>query len=174
MSTIFDLLQKGRLKAVILGLLDEEIPERGLFGTSRLFTFLEKDLPSIPSRDVTLSAEEQLANLFGRYLTNRPLILRSPISPLRHLRNAIWEFKTLDVRVFGWFVAKDAMVIDAGCDVKRLKSGALNYNGFIVQTEYVRKQLGFNPAEYVQGTQPNDILTNCIIPPKPKRRSLRG
>jgi hypothetical protein len=89
MSTISNLLGSGTLKPVTLGLLDDELADRGLFGTSRLFSFLEKNLPSIESRDVALSAEEQVANLFGRYLTNRPLILKSPISPLRHLNRAV-------------------------------------------------------------------------------------
>jgi hypothetical protein len=174
MSTITNLLSKGTLKAVTLGLLDDELPERGLFGTSRLFTFLAQELPNIPSRDVALSAEEQVANLFGRFLTNRPLILRSPISPLRHLERAVWELKTLDVRVFGWFVDKNVMVIDAGCDAKLLKSEKLNYSGFIAQTEYVRRTLGFQPTDYIQGNQPNDILTRFTILPKPKRVTLRG
>src|SRR6266852_2301599 len=158
MSTISSLLVQGTLRAVTLGLLDDELPERGLFGTHRLFKHLAEELPSIPSRDATLSAKEQVSNLFGRYLTNRPLILRSPISPLRHLKDAVWELKTLDVRVFGWFAAKNSMIIDAGCDVKLLKSEKLNYSGFINQTSYVRKTLGFAPTEYVQGKLPNDIL----------------
>src|SRR5262249_25649485 len=98
----------------------------------------------------------------------------SPLSPIRHLRNGVWEFKTLDVRVFGWFADKDLMIIDAGCDVKRLKSGNLNYSGFITQTEYVRKNLGFSPGDYVQGDQPNDILKSFTLLPKPKRSPIRG
>jgi hypothetical protein len=166
MSTISSLLVQGTLRAVTLGLLDDELPERGLFGTHRLFKHLAEELPSIPSRDATLSAKEQVSNLFGRYLTNRPLILRSPISPLRHLRDAIWELKTLDVRIFGWFAAKDCMIIDAGCDAKLLKAEKLNYSGFIVQTSYVRKSLGFTSADYIQGTEPNDILTRYVIAPR--------
>jgi hypothetical protein len=174
MSTISNLLGSGTLKPVSLGLLDDELADRGLFGTSRLFGFLETNLPSIESRDVALSAEEQVANLLGRYLTNRPLILKSPISPLRHLDRAVWELKTLDVRIFGWFVSKDVMVIDAGCDVKLLKSEKLNYSGFIAQTEYVRRSLGFKVTEYIQGDQAHDILTSFVIPPKPKLSPLRG
>jgi hypothetical protein len=173
MSTIANLLTKGRLKPVNLGLLDDELPERGLLGTSRLFDFLEHELPGVASQDVSLSALEQVANLFGRYLRDRPLVLSSPISPIRHLERAIWELKTLDVRVFGWFASKDTMIIDAGCDVKLLKSGKLNYSGFINQTEYVRKTLGFAPADYIQGTQPHDILTNYTLLPRPDRGALR-
>ena len=177
MSTIPKLLSGGTLKAVTLGLHDDELADRGLFGTVRLFKFLSEELPTIPSRDATLSAEEQVAVLFARYLTNRPFVLRSPISPLRHLNNAVWELKTLDVRVFGWFAAKDAMIIDAGCDVKLLKAQQRNYSGYINQTEHVRKRLGFNPSDYVQGSEPHDILTNFKLipkPPKPQRSPLRG
>ncbi len=173
MSTVANLVAAGTLRAVTLGLIDDELPDRGLFGTRRLHDFLEGDLRAVPSRDSTLSAELQLATLFGRYLTNRPLILHSPISPLRHLKSAVWEMKTLDVRVFGWFAQKDVMVLDAGCDVKLLKSDKLNYSGFIAQTEYVRKTLGFQETEYVQGTQPNDILTNFTLIPRPGRGPVR-
>ena len=169
MSTISNLLSDGKIKAVTLGLVDDELADRGLFGTTRLHSFLENDLPAIQSRDAVLSAEEQLANLLGRYLTNRPLVLLSPLSPIRHLANGIWELKTLDLRVFGWFVERDSMIIDSGCDVKLLKSGKLNYSGFIAQTEYVRKTLGFSPTNCVQGNQPHDILKNFTVLPKSKR-----
>lgn len=166
MSTMATLISKGTLQSVNMGLLGDELAERGLFGTQRLFRFLGEDLPKIPSQDSVLSTEEQTANLFGRFLTNRPFILRSPISPIRHLRDAIWEMKTLDVRLFGWFVERDCLVLDSGCDVKLLKSGKLNYSGFINQTSYVRKNLGFEAADYIQGTTPNDILTKFIIAPR--------
>lgn len=168
------LLNNGTLRSVNFGLIDDELPQRGLFGTKRLFSFLAQDLPTIESQDTMLSASEQVANLFGSYLTNRPLILRSPISPLRHLEHAVWELKTLDVRIFGWFADRDLMVIDAGCDVKLLKSAKLNYSGFISQTQYVRKTLGFTPNDYISGDQPNDILTNFVVAPRPHGGTLRG
>lgn len=173
MSTIARLISAGTLKAVDLGLLDDELPERGLFGTSRLHSFIEGELLRIQSRDAQLSAEEQVANLFGRYLTNRPLLLNSPIAPLRHLERGIWELKTLDVRIFGWFPARDTMIIDAGCETKLLKDEKLNYSGFIAQTEYVRKSLGFLAGDYILGDQPNDILTNFKIAPKRDSGALR-
>jgi hypothetical protein len=174
MSTISNLLSSGDLKAVTLGLIDDELADRGLFGTSRVFSFLEQELPRISSQDVALSALEQVANLFGRYLTNRPFILKSPISPIRHLENGVWELKTLDVRVFGWFSAKDVMIVDAGCDVKLLKSGDRNYSGFITQTTYARKRLGFEPNDYIKGSLSNDILSNIVVLPRSNRSPLRG
>ncbi|MET4240706.1 hypothetical protein [Bradyrhizobium sp. RT10b] len=174
MSTIAKLIDAGTLKAVDLGLLDDELPERGLFGTARLHDFIERDLLKIESQDPLLSAEEQVANLCGRFLTNRPLLLKSPIAPIRCLKDGIWELKTLDVRIFGWFSAKDTMVVDAGCDVKLLKSGQLNYSGYIAQTDYVRRSLGFLVGDYILGDQPHDILTNFKIAPKPDRSALRG
>ena len=166
MSTMTKLLANTTLQSVTLGLLDDELPERGLFGTARLFYFLDKELPSIPSRDPLLSSKEQVSNLFGRYLKNKPLVLQSPISPIRHLEQGIWELKTLDVRVFGWFANKDTMILDAGCDVKLLKAGNLAYSGFINQTNYIRKSLGFSSADYIQGTTPNDILTKFLVLPR--------
>ncbi|UFX41723.1 hypothetical protein HAP47_0020645 [Bradyrhizobium sp. 41S5] len=166
MSTLNKLVQAGTLTSVTLGLLDDELPERGLFGTTRLHNFLANDLPSIPSRDATLSALEQVANLFGRFLTNKPLVLQSPIAPVRHLEDSVWELKTKDVRIFGWFAAKDSMVIDAGCDVKLLKAGKINYSAFINQTSYVRKALGFSTNDYIIGKLPHDILTRIVIPPR--------
>jgi hypothetical protein len=163
MSTIDKLIHARVVKAVDFGLLEDEVAERGLFGTERLFNFLQNELPGIPSRDAQLSSSEQVAVLFGRYLTNERLILQSAVSPLRHLSNAIWEFKTLDVRVFGWAVRRDCFVIDSGCDTKRLKGGELNYSGFIIQTEWVRKKLGFKAGDYVEGTGPNDILKKFTI-----------
>lgn len=174
MSTLTKLIDAGTLRAVDLGLLDDELPDRGLFGTSRLHSFLDVDLLKIKSRDPQLSAEEQVANLLGRFLANRPLMLNSPIAPLRCLKNGVWELKTLDVRIFGWFPARDTMVIDAGCDTKLLKSGKLNYSGFIAQTEYVRGSLGFLSGSYILGDQPHDILTNFKIAPKSERGPLRG
>ncbi|MCK1682155.1 hypothetical protein IVA87_22735 [Bradyrhizobium sp. 147] len=166
MSTIAKLIGDGTLRSLTLGLLDDELPERGLFGTSRLFRFMSDELPAIPSRDAMLSAHEQVSNLLGRYLTNKPFVLKSPISPLRHLENGVWELKTLDVRVFGWFAAKDCMVIDSGCDVKPLKARQLAYSGFINQTAYIRKSLGFTSKEYIQGTDPNDILSKFVVLPR--------
>jgi len=168
MSTIDTLLAGGRLRPVDFGLLDDELPERGLVGTERFFGFLTNELPSIPSQDAMLSALEQLASLFNRYLTNTPLILNSPISPLRHLEDAVWEFKTLDVRVFGWAVRKDYFVVDSGCDTKKLKAGNINYSAFINQTTWVRKNLGFQSGTYITGSHPSNVIEKFVIPPRPK------
>jgi hypothetical protein len=166
MSTITSLIASETIKSVAFGLLPDELPERGLFGTGRFFQFLETVLPSIPSRDAMLSSEEQLVGLLGRYLTNAPLRLNSPISPIRHLEDGVWEFKTKDVRAFGWFVAKDCAILDSGCDVKLLKSNRINYSGYIEQTRYVRTSLGFTPGKFIQGSEPSHVVTKFIVAPK--------
>jgi hypothetical protein len=172
MSTIDKLVSGGRLRAVRLGLQDDELPDRGLFGTDRLHEFLANDLAKIAANDAQLSPLEQVAALFGRYLTNVPLVLKSPISPLRHLDDAVWELKTTDVRIFGWFARKDCFVADGGADVSRLKSGALTYNGFIVQTAWTRRNLGFLTSDYVTGTKPDDVLERYTLAPRPQGRSV--
>jgi hypothetical protein len=175
MSTVDKLLAEGHLRAVQLGLLEDELPERGLFGTDRLHDFLENDLPKMVGIDAQLSPLEQIAALCGRYLTDVPLVLRSPISPLRYLESGVWEMKTTDVRIFGWFAKIDNFVADSGVDVARLKSGELNYSGFINQTAWVRRKLGFELVGYVTGTKPNDILEKFTLAPRrPSRPVYRG
>ncbi len=163
MSTIDTLLEAETLKSVSLGLLEGELPERGLFGTERFREFVAATLPAIPSQDVMLSSAEQVSGLLGRFLRNKPFVLRSPLSPVRALQDAVWELKTLDVRIFGWFTSRDCMVVDFGCDVKKLKNGEFNYSGCINQTRYTRTSLGFADNEFIQGTNVHDVLSNIIV-----------
>lgn len=171
--TMAKLLEEKRLRSVTLGLHEDELPKRGLFGTERFFDDLAEKLPKILSGDATLSALEQVAILFGRYLLDRPIKLYASFTPLKHLENAVWEFKTNDVRVFGWAAHTDCVIVDSLCDVKLLKSEHLNYSGFITQTSSVRTRLGFKSTEYLHGTEPQDILTNVVILNPTKRSPPR-
>ena len=111
MATILELEANGVLTRYDARLKRHEFEDRRFYATERLVKWFAGDLPSLGStwkREET--PETQLAYLLKKFVTGAVLTYDWQFHTLRPIDRSVWELKTADVRVFGWFSQKDCFI----------------------------------------------------------------
>lgn len=137
-------------------------PFRWLYGSPRLKTWIENDLPKLPSDwDLENTPEEQLvAFLDDVYCPGEPLTYENQFKPLTHIKDGIWELKTTDLRLFGWFWRKDCFVASA-CGYKATLAQIPGlYFGYAAEAERFRDQLDLDGPKFIPGDNPHAVVSN--------------
>lgn len=82
---------------------------------------------------------------------------------MRPVGNGVWELKTADLRLFGWFVQKDCFIV-CDCDTTlRVKQMRL-YPGYRDQAVRFRERLDLDEPKFIAGDDPNDVVSDCYQP----------
>jgi hypothetical protein len=161
MATLPKLCEEGGLVALDPGLGPDELPTRRLYGTPAFVEWLDNILPviSADSAEADLSAMEQVAALFHEYLIGAKFsddrrFKKLNSTPSHH----VWEFKTDDVRIFGWIPEKDVFVCCFG-DSKDAIETFRKYGRYIAQTKYVRDHLDLDEPKHLEGKDYADVIS---------------
>jgi hypothetical protein len=121
-STLATLAAVGKIERIEEGILLEwECAERRLYGTPGFIRWMHRELPRL-DRDLHPHAtpQAQVYDLFRAFLLGEDLDMDDDLKPLQpHAlgqweKHAIWELKTADLRIFGWFAEKFHFVCTAG------------------------------------------------------------
>jgi hypothetical protein len=76
-----------------------------------------------------------------------------------HLGDGIWELKTADLRLFGWFLQKDCFIVSDIDDTGRIKQSNL-YRGYCLQAVRRRDALELNEPKFIRGDNPDDVVSD--------------
>jgi hypothetical protein len=160
MLMIEDLLRQGAIRRIEINLGAGEQPVRLLYGTPGFIEWLEALLQGAEPRQRLgeSTAAEQIDALFYAYLTGKSLVYMRQFRMIRVEENAVWEMKTPDVRVFGWFMKKDCFVAVFGDWANHVKDHNL-YKGYRVSIRRIRRELGIEGTLCVTGSSPDDVLS---------------
>src|SRR5258708_36537371 len=111
MPTIADLVDSGAIVKIDVDLAPRDQPLRLLYGTPQFIAWLRDVLDGAqPSRQLGhTSITEQIDDLFYSFLSGEQLIFTKQFRVVRAEENAVWELKTPDIRVFGWFMARECV-----------------------------------------------------------------
>src|ERR1700743_2848907 len=160
MPTIQDMGNSGTLVKSEAGLAPHCQPSRLLYGTPGFVEWLagvmDGNEPSLRLGQAT--AAEQIDDLFASYLSGEPLIFTRQFRVVRAEDNAVWELKTPDVRIFGWFMAKDCFAAAFGNRADIIKDHDL-YRGYRVAVRRLRRELDIDATLCVRGVAPDDVLS---------------
>jgi hypothetical protein len=160
MSTIEGLVERGAISRIDVALDVGEQPLRLLYGTPGFIEWLKQILDGIEPKaklgDTTPA--EQLDQLFHMFLTGAPLAHMRQFRYIRAEENAVWELKTPDVRIFGWFLKKDCFVGVFGDWADRVKDHDL-YRGYRIAIRRLRRELGVDDTLCVKGILPGDVIS---------------
>ncbi len=104
------------------------------------------------------TAAEQVDDLFYTFLSGRPLIRLRQFRVVREEINPVWELKTPDIRIFGWFAMKDCFIAAFGNWANNVKDHDL-YRGYRIAIRRFRRELGLVDGLCVEGTAPSDVLS---------------
>jgi hypothetical protein len=161
MATLSTLCEDGLLREIDPGLEHDELPTRRLYGTPEFVIWLDKALPNVPADplQMELSAMEQVFAVFREYLLGEDFCDDRRFKKLsNNPDHHVWEFKTDDIRIFGWVPEKDAFVCCFG-DTKNDIETFKKYGKYIALTKYTRDQLDLSAPKYVEGREYLDVLS---------------
>ena len=75
----------------------------------------------------------------------------------------MWEIKTADVRVFGWFYRQDQFIALVGDEAWRVKEYKL-VRGYTDEVVKYREGLNLDEPKYVREKDPNYVVSNFLNP----------
>ena len=164
MATLVELENANQVFRIdpALGPRDQEF--RRIYVLPDLRQWLENDLPTLGSTwNIEQSPAEQLDALIATFCSDEPLTYGWQFKPLTHADDGIWEIKTADLRVFGWFYQMDCFIGTDGDATERIKR--LNmYLPYCEQAIRRRDALKLSEPKFIQGDEPNDVVSNFDLP----------
>ncbi len=162
MSTIPTLVRLGVLNPIDPALDEDQSVERCIYAMDRPYIWLIQHLPTLAtSIDADLTPAQQADNLFAEFCAGEPLDFDGRFKCLFPAENdhGIWELKTPDIRVFGWFYRRDVFMISDVNDATFIKTHNL-YGGLRNQAVAARDALDIDPPKYVPGRDPHAVVSN--------------
>jgi hypothetical protein len=160
MTTIADLVADGAIMKIEVELSPRDQPLRLLYGTPQFVEWLQQILDGAePPRLLgTTTPAQQIDDLFHSFLSGQPLVFTRQFRVVRAEDNAVWELKTPDVRIFGWFMARDCFVAVFGNWADTIKEHDL-YRGYRIAIRRLRRELRIDATLCVKGIDPDDVLS---------------
>lgn len=160
MQTIANLIESGAICRVEVELDSCDQPMRLLYATPDFTEWLDEVLAGAepPHRLGQATPAEQIDDLFHAFLSGHPLTFTRQFRVVRAEENAVWELKTPDIRIFGWFMAKDCFVAVSGNWTDTIKDHDL-YRGYRIAIRRLRRELGIEKTLCVRGVAPDDVLS---------------
>lgn len=109
-STIAMLKLKG-LSPLTLSLEPGEVEHRAVFATDGFRAWWEEVLPNLAmDMDLAVSPAGQIVTLLTDFVSGIRLEYPDDLAEMRPSEEGIWEFRTADVRVFGFFPGRDVFL----------------------------------------------------------------
>lgn len=150
MATINYLERKGALVLYKADLRAGEQKERALYFSPDLPYWIENHLDMQPKdRHKHLLPSEQVEEIFDQFVRGHHMG-RNDMKKLEPVGQHVWEFKTEDVRVFGYFYRKQIFIAVCGEMRKKLKPANQKYKHFINQVLKFRNSIDLDEPKYME------------------------
>jgi hypothetical protein len=158
MATLLHLAEAGLIQKVDAALDPWDLEERRLYAAPRWAQWIEDTLPYLQADQSEISPIEELDDLFAHFCSGGTLAHGRQFHCLIHRRHGVWELKTRDLRVFGWFPSKDCFVGASADMAKHVKENGL-YSRHRQEVVSFRNQLDLDPPKFISGDDPNAVIT---------------
>jgi hypothetical protein len=162
MATLLDLTRRAppTLHRLDPGFDDSTQEFRCIVCSPHLRRWIEQDLPALTSAlGLELSPLEQFFALVQTFCSAEPLTYGEQFKPLYSRGQGVWELRTSDVRVFGWFPMRDHFVGVAANDATFIKERSL-YKGYIGEVVRFRNGLDLDQPKFIRGEEAKDVVSN--------------
>lgn len=135
-----------------------EFADRKFYAMPSFVRFIEETLPGAPIGvlGATETPKIQMDTLLRKWITGRPMAYSRAFSNLKPAHHAVWEMKTVDLRVFGWIYRPKAFIATfAGlADDYKSQNGdppKESYGDARDRVVWIRNRLDLDPPAYVTG-----------------------
>lgn len=133
--------------------------DRRVYMLPRAVKWAEEILPTLESVwQIEEAPIAQLDAMLHDFCSGEALAHVEDFRCLRPIGSGIWELKTADLRVFGWFYRPNIFVWSAAFFADAIKDGDM-YHGFVSQAVRDREALDLTPPKFVPGERPNDVVS---------------
>jgi len=165
MATPLELDNAGALFKLDPDLLPGTREFRSIYASPRLKTWIENDLPGLESTwNIELTPQEQLQAFVEEiFCPCEPLSYDWHFKPLTHIQDGIWELKTADLRMFGWFFVKDCFIGSAANLKDTIKRLHL-YRPYAEEAVQFRDRLDLDNPKFVPGDDPHAVVSDFSYP----------
>jgi hypothetical protein len=137
---------------------DRDLPERIAFFAPEFDGWLETVLrPLDPLRGRQLSPFEQAEQIMYEFVIGRPMAYSVDYRKLDPLPAHVWELKTTDVRLFGWFAKKAIFVLVCG-ELKAHLKKRREYTPFVERVVVFRRRLDLDEPKAITGVRHHEVL----------------
>jgi|TARA_R100000093_G_scaffold57913_2_gene30220 hypothetical protein len=152
MATAGELCDQSMLVQLGGGLEPHEQPMRLLYAFPGVIEWFDNDLPQLePILDEgRMSPLEQTYDLLHDFVSGEDMSFYSRSHSMTPTEPGVWELKSPDVRLFGWFCARAKFIIAFADSAFRCKEHNL-YQGYRNQTVYVRDRLDLDEPKFITG-----------------------
>ncbi len=165
MATIAKLVADDVLVPISVEIDDGLLPWRKIFAYPKegqanfILPWFSTVLPGLASTvGAQNTPEEQVYGLLELFVTGEPLILGTMYKPLHPHPNGVWELKTIDTRVFGWFPCKDHFVAVFVNDATIVHRHGLHH-GYVNEVARLRGLLDLDEPKFIPGGDPDAVLS---------------
>lgn len=157
MSTLSERRLDGTLFLYQTGL--DGLPAvRWMYMTPTCKKVICEDLPSWTSQwGLTQTPAQQFDALMDQYLTGEAMDYNTDIKTLNPVTDNIWEMKTPDLRLFGWFYRKGVFIATALDLADRVKGWAL-YSGYRNDAVRIKSEIDLRLPKCIEGGKVNDVV----------------
>ena len=130
----------------------------------RIVARLTYELPTWGSQwQIDETPEQQFDSLTEVYAAGETLTYDRQFKPLVSLGSGIWELKTADLRIFGWFHQRDCFVATNLDLADRIKMYRM-YAGYVGEAVRDRDALTLDEPKFIEGDNPHDVVSAFDYP----------
>jgi hypothetical protein len=158
MATLQQVRSRGDLHGFDPDLEADELPQRYLYVTTDCRRWIEDVLTSAPrDLDKTLPPINQLDSLATQFVRGVRFVYGRDFKALDFLGYCVWELRTYDVRLFGYFYRRGIFIGVGGV----LKKELANNKAYLAYRKQVRdfmQRIDLDPPPALKGSAPSDVL----------------
>lgn len=166
MATLLELIIKGELEKFDPVLDPDQAERRWFYLTPRLKQLFTDTLPSMESTwKIEMTPLRQVDDLLQAFTSGEPLTYPTGFHELRHRSQFVWELKTGDVRIFGWFPQRDHFIGHSMEWKERLRESPGLYHGYANEIAHFVGKLNLNEPKFIAGADPRHVLSTFDFAP---------
>jgi len=155
MATL-DILVNDRkvLHRITVPLRRGESPERLIYGLPEVIRWIREDVPKMTTGRLKAAQtpSEQLDDILHRWTAGKQIPYRRHLNDLMPGADEVWEFKTADLRIFGWLCAPRVFIAVRGGYADWYKPPAkLSYETARKEVLVARTKLDLDEPKFATG-----------------------
>jgi hypothetical protein len=165
MATVIELEQQGMLTKLDPELSPTRQELRRIYLGPKVAEWIVHTLPNLESdRGLETSPIGQFDELISVFCSGDTITFDWQFKPLNYVENGIWELKTPDIRIFGWFPEKDCFIAVIADTKERILEYKLVTPYSNVEVAPFRDQLDLDEPKFIDGKDPHAVVTDYDFP----------
>lgn len=101
----------------------------------------------------------QVQQVLKNFIIGWPMRIGLDFHVMAPLESDVYELKTPDIRLFGWFYRRDHFIVVCGADIGRLKGQGL-YGQYRDRVVEARRQLPLDEPKCLWGAKEHDVISD--------------